>query len=138
MFFKRHTWMLIAAFSAFKLKCQLPKWPSAFEQTNECVVFTKWNGSLKQLIITHKSRDKSHTLSGEWKKLRGFPGGLVVKNPPTMQEMWVWSLGQKDHLEEEMAAHSSILIWNTVDRGAWLQSLGWQQVGHDFETDHTC
>ena len=36
---------------------------------------------------------------------RGLPGGLVVKNPPAMQETWVWSLGQ----EEEMATHSSIL-----------------------------
>ena len=26
-----------------------------------------------------------------------------------MQDMWVWSLGQKDHLEEEMEIHSSII-----------------------------
>ena len=28
-----------------------------------------------------------------------------------MQEMRVWSLGQEDPLEKEMAAHSSILSW---------------------------
>ena len=28
-----------------------------------------------------------------------------------MQEMWVQSLGREDPLEEEMAAHSSILVW---------------------------
>ena len=28
-----------------------------------------------------------------------------------MQETWVQSLGQEDPLEEEMAAHSSILAW---------------------------
>ena len=28
-----------------------------------------------------------------------------------MQEMWVWSLGQEDPLEKEMATHSSILAW---------------------------
>ena len=28
-----------------------------------------------------------------------------------MQEMWVWSLGQEDLLEEDMATHSSILAW---------------------------
>ena len=28
-----------------------------------------------------------------------------------MQEMWVQSLGQKDPLEQEMATHSSILVW---------------------------
>ena len=34
--------------------------------------------------------------------LLGFPGGLVVKNPPVMQEaqeMWVRSLGQEDPRE---------------------------------------
>ena len=41
----------------------------------------------------------------------GFPGGSVVKNPPAMQEMQVWSLGQEDPLEKEMATHSSILAW---------------------------
>ena len=35
----------------------------------------------------------------------------MVKNLPTMQEMWVWSLGQEDPLEEETATHSSILAW---------------------------
>ena len=39
---------------------------------------------------------------------------LVVKNLPANArdiEMWVQSLGWKDPLEEEMAAHSSILAW---------------------------
>ena len=30
------------------------------------------------------------------------------------QEMWVRSLGQEDPLEEEMAAHSSILAWEIL------------------------
>ena len=34
-----------------------------------------------------------------------------VKNPPAMQETWVWSLGWEDHLEEGMATHSIILAW---------------------------
>ena len=33
----------------------------------------------------------------------------LVKNPPAMQETQVWSLGQEDPLEKEMATHSSIL-----------------------------
>ena len=41
----------------------------------------------------------------------GFPGGSVVKNPPTNQEMQVRSLGWEDPLEKEMAIHSSILVW---------------------------
>ena len=43
-----------------------------------------------------------------------FPSVLVaqtVKNLPTMSESWVWSLGQADPLEKEMAPHSSILAW---------------------------
>ena len=35
-------------------------------------------------------------------------------------EMWVWSLGREDPLEEETATHSSILAWkHPMDRRAW-------------------
>ena len=43
----------------------------------------------------------------------GFPGGLMVKNPPAMQEAQVLSLGWEDPLEKEMATLSSILAWKT-------------------------
>ena len=43
-----------------------------------------------------------------------FPGSAVVKNLPAIQEMQVWSLGQEDHLEKEMAAHSSIFAGITA------------------------
>ena len=35
----------------------------------------------------------------------------MVKNPPTMQETWVQSLGWEDPLDKRMATHSSILAW---------------------------
>ena len=35
----------------------------------------------------------------------------TVNNPPAMQETWIWSLGQEDPLEKEMATHSSIPTW---------------------------
>ena len=38
----------------------------------------------------------------------------TVKNVPEMQEMQetqIWSLGEEDPLEKEMAAHSSIIAW---------------------------
>ena len=57
----------------------------------------------------------------------------MVKRPPTMQEIWVRSLGQEDLLEKEMATHSSILAWKipwTEDTGR-LQSMGSQRVEHD-------
>ena len=37
-----------------------------------------------------------------------------------MQDTWVWSLGQEDPLEEEMATHSSILAW----RIPWTEEPG--------------
>ena len=48
----------------------------------------------------------------------GFPGGSAVKNPPTMQEMWVPSLGQEDPLKDK-ETHSSFLAW----RIPWTESL---------------
>ena len=44
--------------------------------------------------------------TGSW---LGSPGGSMVKKPPVMQEMWVWSLGGDDLLQKGMATHSSIL-----------------------------
>ena len=44
----------------------------------------------------------------------------IVKNPPTVQEILVQSLGQEDTLEKRMATHSSILAWRvpwTVEPG---------------------
>ena len=35
----------------------------------------------------------------------------LVKNPPTMWETWVRSLGSEDSLEKGKATHSSILAW---------------------------
>ena len=33
----------------------------------------------------------------------------LVKNLPSMQETWIWSLGWEDPLEKRKATHSSIL-----------------------------
>ena len=40
----------------------------------------------------------------------------MVKNLPAMQETEVRSLGKQDLLEEEMATHSSILAWKSLDQ----------------------
>ena len=48
----------------------------------------------------------------------------MIKNPPTMWEAWVRSLGWEDPLEEGMATHSSILAWRIpMDRGAWRATV---------------
>ena len=68
----------------------------------------------------------------------GFPGGLVVKNLPPVQEMRVQSLGQEDPMEKEMATHSSILAWaiTWTEEPGGLQSMGLQRVGHKLVTKH--
>ena len=61
----------------------------------------------------------------------------LVKNPPTMLETWVRSLGWEDPLEKEMATHSSVLAWRIprTEKSGGLQFLGFQRVGHDWVTD---
>ena len=55
----------------------------------------------------------------------------LVKNPPAMQETWIWSLGWKDPLEKGKATHSSILAW----RIPWTAySVRSQRVRHDWVT----
>ena len=53
-----------------------------------------------------------------------------------MQEMWVPSLGQEDHLEMEMATYCSILVWRIpwTEEPGRLQFMGSQRVGHDVVT----
>ena len=50
----------------------------------------------------------------------------MVKNLPTMQEIWVSSLGQEDPLEKGTVTHSSILalrsLWTEEPGG--VQSIG--------------
>ena len=81
----------------------------------------------------------------------------LVKNPPAMQETWVWSLGWEDALEKGKATHSSILagriLWDcrvSLEKAiatysstlAWkipwmeepvgLLSMGLHRVGHNW------
>ena len=51
----------------------------------------------------------------------------MVKNPPSMQETWVQSLGFEDPLEEGMATHSSILA---SDPHGQRSLAGYNPCGH--------
>ena len=57
----------------------------------------------------------------------------MVKHLPTMWETWVQSLGREDHLEKEMATHSSTLAWKIprMEEPGGLQSMGLPRVRHD-------
>ena len=67
-------------------------------------------------------------------KLKGYPSGLVVKNPPEIQktqETWVRSLGWEYPLEESMETHSIVLAWRIpwTEGPGRVQSMGSQRVG---------
>ena len=55
-----------------------------------------------------------------------------------MQEMQVWSLGQEDPLEKEMATHFSILDWRIpwTEKPIGLQSTESQRVRHNWVAEH--
>ena len=56
----------------------------------------------------------------------------MVRNLPTKQETWIWSLGREDPLEKGMATHSSILAWRIL----WTEESGGLQWGRK-ESDTT-
>ena len=51
-----------------------------------------------------------------------------------MQETRVWSLGQEDPPEKEIATHSSIICWQIhwTEESGKLQSMGLQRVRQDW------
>ena len=66
-------------------------------------------------------------------QIQGFLGGADGKGFGCNKETWVRSLGQEDPMEEEMAAHSSILAWRIpwTEKPGGLWSMGSQNVRHD-------
>ena len=112
--------------------------------------FRKGRGTKDQIANIHwnieKAREfqKKHLLLLHWQPLtvwittnsrkffKKWPSLVTqsVKNPPAMQETWVWSLGWEDPLEKGMATHSSILK-NSMDRGAW------QAINHRITKSQT-
>ena len=54
-------------------------------------------------------------------------------------QMWVWSLGQEDALEEEMGTHSSILAWRITwtEEPGGPQSLGRKEWDTTEATENT-
>ena len=49
----------------------------------------------------------------------------TINNPPTVQETWVWSLGQEDPLEKGTAMHSLqySCLENSMDRRVWWATV---------------
>ena len=57
----------------------------------------------------------------------------MVKNPPAVQETRLWSLGQEDPLEKEMATYTSTLAW----RIPWTEEPGGYSPWDRKESDTT-
>ena len=57
----------------------------------------------------------------------------MVQNLPAVQEIQVPSLGWEGPLEKEVAARSSILVWEIpcMEEPGSLQSMGLKTVGQD-------
>ena len=75
-----------------------------------------------------------------WTELNHWMASLVaqmVKNPPAVQEIQVWSLGWEDPMDKGMATHSSILACRIpgTEEPSGLQSMGSQRVRHDWATN---
>ena len=68
--------------------------------------------------------------------IRASPVAQMVKNPPAMQETWVWSLSWEDPLEKGKASHSSILASPGEQTEVYIpwtvQTMGSQRVGHNW------
>ena len=60
-----------------------------------------WRGRYCASLLGELSKEPWRDLGSPFRA--GIPGGSGVKNPPAMQEMWVWSLGWDDSLEKEIA-----------------------------------
>ena len=73
-----------------------------------------------------------------YNKIKGFPGGSVVKDPPTIQETketQVRSPGQEDPLEESMATYSSILAWKSHEQRSLVGHRPWCHKSQTWLSD---
>ena len=102
-----------------------------------CGKESNWNaGNPNQILGSGRSPGEGigHPLQYSWVSLVA----QMVKNLPAMWETWVWSLGWEDSLEKGTSPHFSILAWRiSIDREAWLQSMGSQRVRHKWATKHS-
>ena len=67
-------------------------------------------------------------------KFWGFPRWLSGKESTCNANTQVWFLSQEEHLEKEMATHSSVLAWKIpwTEEAGGLQSMGLQRIRHNL------
>ena len=114
------------SFPALWINCQINTIPWNFSQLSALSLFFLPRFALLKLISQMRNDLLLQLLFANEKKASLV--AQTVKNLPAMQETWVWSLGQEDPLEEEMATCSSILAWRIpwTEEPGGLQSMGLQ------------
>ena len=82
--------------------------------------------SIKNKADITELQTNSQVISIKINSFKGFPGDLVVKNPPAVQENGVLNLVWEDPLEKEVATHSRILTWEIpwTEEPVRLQFMG--------------
>ena len=111
---------------------RLPDGAPAWGRHTLCF-FPSWGQAQlpQSLLLTHAWAQLLHSRFQYLPSYMGFPGGSTVKNPPTMQENWVRSLGCEDPLEKEMATQSSNLAWEIPQTEEPDRFTGSQKVRHE-------
>ena len=96
----------------------------------------KWQKPYSKPLEQKKKKKKVIHWNGT-RTAQGFLVAQMVKNLPAMQETRVWSLGQEEPLEKEMATHPSIIAWRIpwTEEPGGLQPLRLRRVGHDWVTN---
>ena len=91
--------------------------------------YSWWKGTSVLLLLCFYTFNSSHQ----------FPSGTDGKQSTCIAGDRVWSQGQEDPLEKEMATHSSILSWRIpwTEEPGRLQSMVLQRIGQDWVTGIT-
>jgi len=81
----------------------------------------RWLLKVREMLLKSEDRKHHHSSAQKpWASLVGQTG----KNPPSMREIQVQSLGWEDPLEKEMATYSRILAWRiSMGRGIWQATV---------------
>ena len=112
--------------------------PGVLQSMGSQIVRHEWLNNSKKVwgISIIQAKNDSSLILGNRSEV--FPCCSVEKNLPAMQEMFVWSPGQEDPLEEGMSTHSSILArkipWTEEPCGP--QSLGLQKSDMIWQLNH--
>ena len=106
---------------SLSLLCELLPWKQGFPDSSVSKESACNAGDPVSILRSGRSpgEGKGYPLQYSWASLVA----QLVKYPPAMREIWVWSLSWEDPLEKGKATHSSILAWK-ISWTVW--PMGWK------------